>query len=1657
MSATPQPSEGANGRAPWTPVAYVRWLSGNVGSAGLSPVMILMLAASLERFGVSAISVLGPNIRDTFHISNQALITMLSLTSILPALLSPWAGFISDRVDRIRLSQISAVVIGIVSVAMGLSPVYAVLAILILLGGFGRLVNIPTHSSLITDYYAPAVLGTVFTFYLFAEGAIGLIAGPIAGGVGQLTGWRATFIVLAIPTFVAVWLLGRLKDPGRGASLGMAFETEERSDFWEGFRRVRAVRSLRRTWWAAAFFGGGVVAFTAILSVFFRDVYHYNTAARGGTLVVFGLGGLIGTIIGGRLVRVRLRRSQRSCSGDQQADGDLGSASGWSSWVSCRCHCLSIAMLFVLSIGAAGYAPAYNAMIGLVTTPRLRGQAFSYSLIWVTIGAIVVAPTIGGIANHHERAAMYVLGALMVIAGLIEITARQFVVRDVAQAQKLQAASDVKSLLAVRGLEVAYGNLQILFGVDLDVHEGEVVALLGTNGAGKSTFLKAISGLLDPIGGAVFFAGRDVSHADAVNKALLGMALVPGDRGVFPGLTVAENLRIAGWMIRSDTAEMNAAIERVLDYFPVLRDRLDVPAGNMSGGEQQMLVLAQALMGRPKLMMIDELSLGLAPVIVEQLLKTVKRLAEDGMTIVLVEQSVNIALTIAERAVFMEKGEIRFAGKTKDLLKRPDVLRSVFLEGAASAVSKKAAPLARRTRTNGRGRATVLDVRGVSKTFGGVVANTDVSLTLLEGEILGILGPNGAGKTTLFDLISGFFPVDSGAIIFDGLDVTDLPPDARARLGLGRSFQDSKLFPALTVYETIKVALERHVQVRDPLAAALSLPAVIASEAAAGDRVEELIEMLGLQAFRNKFISEISTGTRRMVDLACILAHEPRVILFDEPSSGIAQRESESLGPLLRKIRDLTGSSLLVIEHDMPLLTSLAEEIVALDLGRVVTRGLPSDVVNDPRVVAAYLGADSAATSRSGVLPPALRTVRTRKHKVSKNGHKNGSSNGRSRKAAFVPDEKERKVSTRQNGSLTDMTLGEVVQGLRRYQPFILAVLAIVLIVAFLPGKTTGSNSSLTSGSNGGASASGVNGAGKQSSAGGLGGAAVKGAASSNGSGGGSGGGTAGVGGGVPAPALSSGTDRFCDRGTGRQKLPTLYAPPCVQAFSGDNGGKTYNGVTKDTITVAVPYNQTSATQTAALAQDTDTETQIRQTRTMYNDMFMHHTQTYGRKVNIVYFNSTYNNNGTTAEQDTECQADAKHVALELHAFASLGDCGTDSYENTLVKDGVLCFCTVTIPSSFYLNWAPYVWGTGLPDEEAAYVMRAEVLCNEVNPYPPKFAGESDLNAPLKKKRSFALIWPGPSAIVNSTVYEAGAKYFEGLLRGCGVDLKYSDSFPIVDTNGAQDADPMMAKYKNAKVSDIIVVSDPIDPEFLTAAATKNNYSPEWIVTGSALTDETHFGRLYDQTQWRHAFGMGLVPDRLPQNLTDSYNLFFWQYKSGPPANITYPILYPFFYWFYTGVQLAGPHLTPQTFQCGEPPYVSKTHSGDRGAKAGKPCVGKTYPGIFGYPISPTNYKSRVSNAVQTWGDHVWPWDSYNIISDGALIFWDATAQGPDEAGQNGVGMYRYMHGGHRFMKGEFPKGDQPWFNNANTVTVFGSLPGPDKPPSYPYSCYYMC
>jgi branched-chain amino acid transport system ATP-binding protein len=523
-------------------------------------------------------------------------------------------------------------------------------------------------------------------------------------------------------------------------------------------------------------------------------------------------------------------------------------------------------------------------------------------------------------------------------------------------------------LLSCRGVDVAYDKVQVLFGVDLDVHEGEIVALLGTNGAGKSTLLKAASGLVHPIAGHITFAGRDITKASPQETTALGIVQVPGGKAVFPTLTVAEHFKAGCWLYaRQSSQEIAERTAKVIEMFPRLQERWGQMAGDLSGGEQQQLALGMAFVARPRLLIIDELSLGLAPVIVERLLDAVRAIHAEGATVVLVEQSVNVALTVATRAYFMEKGQVRFEGPTADLLERDDVLRSVFLDHAGKTLGSARTTTRARVKEDSETvtRPEALAVRSLSHHFGGISAVNDVSFTLHEGEILGLIGPNGAGKTTIFDIVSGHLPTQQGRITLGSHDISDWPPERRAAAGLGRSFQDARIFPSLTVAENIALGLERHIEVRDHVSALFGTPAMRESEMDVAFTVGDLIDLMGLGAFRDKFVAELSTGSRRIVDLAMSIAHDPSVLMLDEPSSGIAQRETEALGPLLRKIRDETNCAMLVIEHDMPLITSLSDSIVALDLGTVLVQGPPRKVLTDDRVVSAYLGGDPSTIRRS--------------------------------------------------------------------------------------------------------------------------------------------------------------------------------------------------------------------------------------------------------------------------------------------------------------------------------------------------------------------------------------------------------------------------------------------------------------------------------------------------------------------------------------------------------------------------------------------------------------------------------------------------------------------------------------------------------------------
>jgi len=233
--------------------------------------------------------------------------------------------------------------------------------------------------------------------------------------------------------------------------------------------------------------------------------------------------------------------------------------------------------------------------------------------------------------------------------------------------------------MQITDVDFSYGQLQVLFGVSLDVREGEALALLGTNGAGKSTLLRAIAGLERPSRGTVTYFGKDITGIPPHRLPGEGLLLVVGGRSVFTDMTVSENLEMAAIAARKNSAKLKERLDVVFSTFPILAARRRQKVGSLSGGEQQQVALAKALILEARVLCIDELSLGLAPVIVGELLNVVRRIHATGVTVVVVEQSLNIAAEICERSIFLEKGQVRFEGPTRELLSRDDIARAVFL------------------------------------------------------------------------------------------------------------------------------------------------------------------------------------------------------------------------------------------------------------------------------------------------------------------------------------------------------------------------------------------------------------------------------------------------------------------------------------------------------------------------------------------------------------------------------------------------------------------------------------------------------------------------------------------------------------------------------------------------------------------------------------------------------------------------------------------------------------------------------------------------------------------------------------------------------------------------------------------------------------------
>jgi len=269
---------------------------------------------------------------------------------------------------------------------------------------------------------------------------------------------------------------------------------------------------------------------------------------------------------------------------------------------------------------------------------------------------------------------------------------------------------------------------------------------------------------------------------------------------------------------------------------------------------------------------------------------------------------------------------------------------------------------------DGRGPAR-LELSGVVVDFGGVRAVDGAGLVAEPGSIVGLIGPNGSGKTTMLDVISGLVTPDEGSVLLDGVSLVEYLPEERSSLGLVRSFQDCRLFPELTVEEVLLLTLDSSRPV-GVVSSSLQAPWARRREREKRAAVDEVVGSFGIGRFRRHQISQLSTGTRRVVDLASIVLAQPRLLLLDEPTAGIAQREAEAFVPLLQRLHALADTTIVLVEHDVPLVFALCTQVVMLESGTVVASGTPDEVARDPRALAAYLGASAEALAVSGAPVP---------------------------------------------------------------------------------------------------------------------------------------------------------------------------------------------------------------------------------------------------------------------------------------------------------------------------------------------------------------------------------------------------------------------------------------------------------------------------------------------------------------------------------------------------------------------------------------------------------------------------------------------------------------------------------------------------------------
>ena len=677
-----------------------------VGRGGWGILAVFTFVEFMETVERSIMSVLAPDIQATFDISDTTLGAIAGATGALMVLGSTPMGVLADRLHRMRLAGIATGVWTIFLVASAFVANSFQLFVAKMGIGLGQANTIPIHEPVLADTYPIAARGRIFAVHRLATPVGGVLGPLIVGGLAVLIGgteaWRGVVIIVAIPAALAGLATFFLKDPGRGRNEQLSVLGEELATrralpiaLSAAAERLRRIRTYNHVLMGFSVIGFNLFSVPLLMSLHLEEEFGLGALDRGVVFSLSQIGAVVALPIAGiyadRILRVTPERLVFLGAGGMLINGCFAVLA-----IHMRSEALLTLAMVVANAGSLVAFVTLSPIVTAVTPYRLRSQGAALIGVFMFLFGAFGGLILGGLLSDafSERVALTVIvpPASIVGAVLISLGSRyvrsdlRLVVEELREEQsevrRLSQDDAEVPVLQIRNLDFSYGAVQVLFDVDLDVHRGEVVALVGTNGAGKSTLLRVISGLGTPQRGVVRLNGLTLTFSTAELRYREGIVQVRGGHGVIPDLTVDENLEIF-LTTESSRAEIDRRKQRVYDTFPGLADVPKKRAGDLSGGQQQMLAVSIALVSEPEILLIDELSLGLAPVVVEDLLAVVERLKADGVTILIVEQSLNVAAAIADRAVFMEKGRIRFDGPTRDLLSRDDLARAVFFRESA--------------------------------------------------------------------------------------------------------------------------------------------------------------------------------------------------------------------------------------------------------------------------------------------------------------------------------------------------------------------------------------------------------------------------------------------------------------------------------------------------------------------------------------------------------------------------------------------------------------------------------------------------------------------------------------------------------------------------------------------------------------------------------------------------------------------------------------------------------------------------------------------------------------------------------------------------------------------------------------------------------------